>query len=427
LISGEKNHPASLSAFWEWKKFLGLACGGVRRHTSAMDHQPQAQAAVHGWLRARQGEMLALLEALVNSDSPSRDRTAVDQTGTLLKQFFEAHGVHVETEPHPEFGEAIHATLPDPAGRNVKPVVLLGHRDTVFPPGEAGRRPFRIEGTRAYGPGVADMKAGLVINAFVLAGFQATGEQPGPLAALITSDEEIASPSSRPVIERVARNARVVLNGEPGRASGNVVSGRKGSVFMRFTVAGRAAHSGGNFVEGRSAIGELAHKVIALHALTDLERGITVNVGTVSGGQGVNTVAPHATGEIDLRYVRAEDRAWALEQVAAIMAASTVPDTTATWEILGEFLPMEMSPDAQRLLDLYVDVSAGQGVTVGAEFTGGCADSGFAAAQGTPTLCGLGAVGGKAHTVEEYMEVPTLLARAEALAGLILRLPETGL
>ena len=276
-----------------------------------MDHNTQAQPAVIGWLQARQGDMLTLLESLVNSDSPSRDRAAVDQTGTLLKQFFEAHGIHVETEPHPEFGEAIHATLPDPSGRNVKPVVLLGHRDTVFPPGEAGRRPFRIEGTRAYGPGVADMKAGLVINAFVLAAFQATGEQPGPLAALITSDEEIASPSSRPVIERVARNARVVLNGEPGRASGNVVSGRKGSVFMRFTVTGRAAHSGGNFVEGRSAIGELAHKVIALHALTDLDRGITVNVGTISGGQGVNTVAPYATGEIDLRYVRAEDRACA--------------------------------------------------------------------------------------------------------------------
>ena len=392
-----------------------------------MDQQTPVPPAVIGWLQSKQSEMLALLETLVNSDSPSRDREAVDKTGGLLKQFFEAHGIAVETEPHSEFGEAIHATLPDPAGRNAKPIVLLGHRDTVFPPGEASRRPFRIEGDRAYGPGVADMKAGLVINAFVLAAFRATGEQPGPLAALITADEEIASPSSRLVIERVARNARAVLNGEPGRASGNVVSGRKGSVFMRFSVTGRAAHSGGNFVEGRSAIGELAHKIVALHALTDLDRGITVNVGTITGGQTVNTVAPFAAGEIDLRYVHAADRAWALEQVAAIMDTATVPDTKGAWEIAGEFLPMEMSPESQHLLDLYVDVSAGQGVQVGAEFTGGCADSGFAAAQGAPTLCGLGAVGGKAHTVEEYMEVPTLLTRAQALAGLILRLPEIGL
>jgi glutamate carboxypeptidase len=390
-----------------------------------MDHVTQPP--VLAWLQSHEPAMLALLERLVNSDSPSRDRAAVDQTGELLKSFFAEHGIATQTDPHPEFGEAIHASLPDPAGRNAKPILLLGHRDTVFPPGEASRRPFRVENGRAYGPGVADMKAGLVINAFVLAAFKATGGQPGPLAALITSDEEIASPSSRPIIERVARESRIVLNGEPGRASGNVVSGRKGSVFARFTVTGRAAHSGGNFTEGRSAIGELAHKVIALHALTDLERGITVNVGTVTGGQTVNTVAPSAAGEIDLRYVRTADRAWALERIAAIMDSSTVPDTTAAWEIAGEFLPMELSADSQRLLDLYVDVSAAQGVTVAGEFTGGCADSGFTAAQGTPTLCGLGAVGGKAHTLDEYMEVPTLLRRAQAIAGLILRLDETGL
>ena len=176
-----------------------------------MDNPPPPRPAVLDWLQAHECEMLAFLERLVNSDSPSRHRIAVDQTGDLLKQFFADHHIAVEVEPHPEFGEAIHATLPDPAGRNAKPILLLGHRDTVFPPGEAGRRPFRIEGGQAFSPGVADMKAGLVINAFVLAAFHATGEQPGPLAALITSDEEVASPSSRPIIERAARGARVVL------------------------------------------------------------------------------------------------------------------------------------------------------------------------------------------------------------------------
>ncbi|WP_158742678.1 M20 family metallopeptidase [Acidisphaera sp. L21] len=386
-----------------------------------------APPAVLGWLQARQGEMLTLLETLVNSDSPSRDKAGVDATGEILKRFFAAHDIPVEIEGHEIYGEAIHASVPQAGANDTRPILLMGHRDTVFPPGEAGRRPFKIEGDRAYGPGVADMKAGLVINAFVMAAFKAVGGHPGPLAALITSDEEIASPSSRPIIERVGRESRVVLNGEPGRASGNIVSGRKGSVFMRFAVAGRAAHSGGNFIEGRSAIGELAHKIVALHALTDLEHGITVNVGLVAGGQTVNTVAPSATGEIDLRYVHAADRAFALEKIGAIMDHSTVADTTATWEILGEFLPMEMTPDAQKLMDLYVEVSGEQGFTVGGEFTGGCADSGFTAAQGTPTLCGLGAVGGKAHTVDEYMEVPTLLTRAQALAALIARLGETGL
>lgn len=391
-----------------------------------MDNTTETPA-VLGWLQAREGEMLALLETLVNSDSPSRDKAAVDATGEILKRFFAEHDVPTSTEPDATYGEAIHASVAQAEANDARPILLMGHRDTVFPPGEASRRPFKIENGRAYGPGVADMKAGLVINAFVMAAFHATGGHPGPLAALITSDEEIASPFSREVIERTARQSRVVLNGEPGRASGNVVTSRKGGVFMRFQVTGRAAHSGGNFTEGRSAIGELAYKVLALHALTDLGRGITVNVGLVSGGQTVNTVAPHATGEIDLRYLRAPDRAWALERIGAIIDTNTVPDTTATWEILGEFLPVEVTPESQKLLDLYVDVSAGQGVAVGGEFTGGCADSGFAAAQGTPTLCGLGAVGGNAHTPEEYMEVPTLLARAKALAALITRLGETGL
>jgi glutamate carboxypeptidase len=386
-----------------------------------------ANSAVSNWLSAREGEMLALLEALVNSDSPSREKPAVDATGEILKHFFALHGIPVSTEADATYGEAIHATVEKAGTNETRPILLMGHRDTVFPHGEAGRRPFRIENGRAYGPGGADMKAGLVMNVFVLAAFHATGAHPTPLAALITSDEEIASPSSRPIIEREARNSRVVLNSEPGRVNGNVVSGRKGGAFMRFAVTGRAAHSGANFTEGRSAIGELAHKIVALHALTDVDRGITVNVGLVDGGQTVNTVAPLATGEIDLRYVRAADRAWTMERIGTIINSHTVPDTSATLEILGEFLPMEMSPESRHLLDLYVDVSATLGASVAGEFTGGCADSGFAAAQGTPTLCGLGPVGGKAHTPEEYMEVPTLLGRAQALAGLISRLGETGL
>ena len=234
------------------------------------------------------------------------------------------------------------------------------------------------------------MKSGLVINAFVLAAFHAVGGHPGPLAALITADEEIASPSSRPIIEQAARGARVVLNGEPGRPSGNVVNGRKGCVFIRFSIAGLAAHSGGNFFEGRSAIGELAHKIIALHALTDAERGVTVNVGLAVGGQSVNTVAPNASGEIDLRYVHPADRARALEQIGAILERPVIAGTQASWQIAGEFCPMEMTPQSRRLLEFYCSVSAGQGVEVGGEFTGGCADSGLPRRRARLRCAGLG-------------------------------------
>ncbi len=161
----------------------------------------------------------------------------------------------------------------------------MGHRDTVFPDGEAARRPFSVRDGIAYGPGVADMKAGLVMNCFILAAFAKFGGAPAPLVGLFTGDEEIGSPEGRAVIETEARRARVVFNSEPGRVSGNVVTGRKGGVFMSFHITGKAAHSGANFSDGISAIEELAGKIQAIHALTDLERGITLNVGLVSGGR----------------------------------------------------------------------------------------------------------------------------------------------
>jgi glutamate carboxypeptidase len=383
------------------------------------------EAEITEWLAAQQEAMLSLLGDAVNIDSGSYDKAGVDAVGDLFINFFAQNELLTSREPHDQFGDAIHVRLDD-TRPNEKPVVLMGHRDTVFPKGEAGRRPFRIENGRAYGPGVVDMKGGLVINAFVLAAFKRFGGAPAPLAGLITSDEEIASPSSRPVIERVARQARCVLNSEPGRPSGSVVTGRKGGVFLVFEVTGKAAHSGANFEKGVSAIGELAHKVVAMHGLTDLARGITVNVGIVKGGQSVNTTAPHAEGQIDLRYVKPEDRARALAALQAIVDKSYVPGTTAKLEIRGEFLPLTSTAEAEQLFATYQGAASDAGLTVGGEFTGGCADSGFTAAVGCPTLCGTGPVGANAHTPEEFLEVATLVPRAQAMALAIMRLPPEG-
>ena len=260
------------------------------------------EAQLTDWLSAQKYAMLELIGELVNIDSGSYDKAGVEAVGRRLVRFFEENGLIVAIEPHETFAPAIHVRL-DATRSNEKPIVLMGHRDTVFPKGEAVRRPFRVENGRAYGPGVSDMKAGLVMNAFVLAAVKRFGGAPAPVVGLITSDEEIASPSSRPIIERVARAARCLFNAEPGRPSGNIVTGRKGGVFLRFEVFGRAAHSGGAFEKGISAIGELAHKVVAMHKVTDMARGVTVNVGIVAGGRSVNTTAPHAEGQIDLRYV----------------------------------------------------------------------------------------------------------------------------
>jgi glutamate carboxypeptidase len=387
-----------------------------------MSKLAQQEAKITEWLASQKEAMLALLTEVVNMDSGSYDKAGVDAVGKRFVRFFEEQGLLATLEAHETFGNAIHIRLDDKP-TNERPIVLMGHRDTVFPKGEAGRRPFRIEGSRAYGPGVCDMKAGLVMNAFVLAAFKRFGGAPAPLAGLITSDEEIASPSSRPIIERVGREARCVLNSEPGRPSGNVVTARKGGVFLAFEITGKAAHSGGNFDKGISAIGEMAHKIVAMHELTDQPRGITVNVGLVKGGQSVNTTAPSAEGQIDLRYVKPEQRSAMLAALQKIIDTPTVPGTTARLEIKGEFLPVTQTPQGEELFSCYQAAAADAGLKVAGEFTGGCADSGFTAAVGCPTLCGVGPVGGSAHTPEEYLEVDSVVPRAQAMALAILRLP----
>ncbi|RKK05912.1 M20/M25/M40 family metallo-hydrolase [Pseudoroseomonas wenyumeiae] len=379
------------------------------------------------WLAGQQDAMLAELEAMVNIDGCSYDKAGVDAVGEQVCAFLTRHGVPVDVLPQQKHGDCLRATVESSEGAGTgnarRNIVLMGHRDTVFPKGEPQRRPFRVENGIAYGPGVADMKAGIVMNMFVLAAFQKFGGAPGPVVGLFTGDEEIGSPEGRPVIETEARAARVVFNSEPGRPTGNVVTGRKGGVFSVLDITGKAAHSGANFEAGISAIEELARKVQALHALTDLKRGITLNVGLVSGGQSVNTVAPSAQAQIDLRYVDPADRDELMAAIHDITARSYVPGTSATLTIRGEFVPLKQNPGTDAVFKLYQQVA---GFKTDGEFAGGCADSGFTALMGAPTLCAVGPVGGKAHSPEEYLEVSSLVPRAQAVARAILKLDEAG-
>ena len=257
------------------------------------------------WLEGQHENMLALLEEIVNIDSNSFDKPGVARVFRRLEAFFASHGITIESHKADGIEAAISVTVN--AGSKVgRPVLLMGHCDTVFPAGEVARRPFRIQDGRAYGPGVADMKSGIVMNAFIVAAV-ARSQQPLPeLTALFTCDEEIGSPLSKEFIIAFAKKAGFVFNAEPGRPSGNVVTGRKGGVFFNMEIEGKAAHSGANFAEGVSAISEMAHKIIALDELTDLENGVTVNVGLASGGLSVNTAAPSAKAGIDLRIFNLE-------------------------------------------------------------------------------------------------------------------------
>lgn len=388
-----------------------------------------AEVAITNWLATQQEAMVALLREMVDIDSGSYNKPGIDSVGAVVQRFLRHHNIPIETIAQPHHGDCLRAAVPwdGPAGNAGGNVVLMGHRDTVFPDGEATRRPFTIHDGIAYGPGVADMKAGLVMNCFVLAAFAKFGGAPAPLVGLFTGDEEIGSPEGRAVIEAEARRARVVFNSEPGRVSGNVVTGRKGGVFMQFRVTGKAAHSGGAFTDGISAIEELARKVQAIHALTDLARGITLNVGLVRGGQSVNTVAPWAEGEIDLRYIEPADRDEVMARIATIIEQSFVPGTKTELTIRGEFLPLVQTAAAKRLFEIYVNSAVDSGFKTDGEFAGGCADSGFTAGVGTPTICAVGPVGGKAHSPDEFLYLDSLVPRAQACARAIARLENSGL
>ncbi|WP_224405531.1 M20 family metallopeptidase [Afifella sp. IM 167] len=365
--------------------------------------------------------MLELLEKLVNIDSGSYDKAGIDAVGDVLRDFLESAGLECTVTPLEKHGDIIRATIPQ-SGAGNRNILLMGHRDTVFADGEAGRRPFKVENGRAYGPGVADMKSGLVMNSFVAAAFARFGGAPMPLVALFTGDEEIGSPASAPLIMQEASQARVVFNSEPGRANGNVVKARRGCIFVRIEVKGKAAHSGVNFEDGASAVEELAHKIVALRQLTDLERDMSVNVGLVSGGQSVNTTAPQATASLDIRYFNPDDRAPLMEAIEKIVAQTSVPGTSARMEIYGEFPPLYGSDDSEELLATYRAASQRLGIELDGELTKGAADSGFASAAGAATICGLGPVGGRYHSDEEYMEVDSMVARAKTLALAILSL-----
>ena len=388
-----------------------------------MSAPAETETLVLDWLASQQDAMLDLVRALVDIDSGSYDKDGVDAVGARLRAFLAAHDVGSSVIANDRFGDAIRAQVDNVAGRAANaPVLLLGHRDTVFPAGEAGRRPFYMVDGRGLGPGCCDMKAGVVINAFVLAALARFAAAPSPVTALFTADEEIGSPSSKALIKETARTARAVFNSEPGRPGGGIVTGRKGGKFMRIEVIGKAAHAGNNLADGISAIEELARKIVKLHALTELPNGISCNVGTIAGGQTVNTVAPHAAAELDLRFIHPQEGERALAAIEAIVAEANVSGSRASLEITGEFEPLVASDASRRLFEHYAACARSLGQTVEGVFAGGCADSGFAAGVGAPTICAVGPIGGRAHTPEEYLEVDSIVPRAQALALAIMRL-----
>ena len=374
------------------------------------------------WLASQQAEMIECLKTLVDIDSNSYDKAGTDAVADVIVEWLEADGIDVTRTPRPESGDILEARLEgDGSDASAGHVLMMGHRDTVFPTGTVAERGFTREGDIGYGPGVADMKAGLVLNIFVLRALKRLAPLPFPVRALFTADEEIGSRDGTAFIREAASGARAVLNAEPGRISGNVVTGRKGGAAFQIEVTGVAAHSGVSHADGASAIETLARKIIKLHALTDYDSGVTTNVGLIEGGVSRNTVAPLATAQLDTRFVTNQQRVELLAAIEAIIAEEEVPGTQATIRQTSGFLPMEPAM-SEALFARYRAQAEKLGFSVEGEFTGGCSDAGTTASLGIPTLCGTGPVGAKMHTDDEYCRLETFVPRAQAVAATILEL-----
>lgn len=375
--------------------------------------------------RAMREEYLRDLRRIVDMDSPTDNKTGVDAVGQVVRGWLEAAGATVETFPQSERGDHYRATWQGALGS--PNVVLVGHIDTVFATGSAAVRPFTIDGNRATGCGVSDMKSGILAGIYAMRILRDLNVPVPTVRYVVNSDEEVGSQTSRALIEETARSADAAYILEPGRAVGPgcVVTTRKGIGLYNMRVTGKAAHAGGEPWRGRSAILEMAHKIVALHGLTSPNlsagntAGVTVNVGVVRGGTRRNVVAAECIAEIDLRVPSAAAVIEVEEKMREIAATATVRGTTG--ELSGGINrpPMETTPAQSRLLAIAEDILAGYDIPVEPIGTGGGSDGNFTAAIGTPTLDALGPMGGGAHSPEEYLDLTTLPERIALVASLI--------
>jgi glutamate carboxypeptidase len=277
---------------------------------------------------ARTPDMLALLKRLVETESPSHEKAAVDRVGAIVADECRRLGAQVEIHPRVTAGDLVEARW----GSGMGGFLLLSHMDTVFPLGTLGKMPFYVKDGKAFGPGVSDMKGGIVVALTSLAAARATGSLSRPITALFTSDEETGSAASRALIEKLAAHAALVLVLEPAMLDGSLKTWRKGVAEFTVRVHGRAAHAGGDHEKGRNAIEEMAHQVLAIQKMTDYSRGTTLNVGVIHGGIASNVVPEEAVIEVDLRVLQPGE---AGRITAAMQTLSPVLDGT-TLEVTGE-------------------------------------------------------------------------------------------
>jgi glutamate carboxypeptidase len=354
------------------------------------------------------------LRELVEQESPSEDRSGVNAAAALIEYWAQPLGARIKRHRQREFGDVLELRF-GPSRSSRKPVLLLGHLDTVWPIGTLKRMPWREADGRYWGPGVLDMKAGVVM---ALAALRVLHEIKAnrPVILLLNSDEEVGSPISRPITERLALQSSAVCVLEPAQGLAYKTA-RKGVGQYHLQVTGVGAHSGVDFERGHSAVLELAKLVQTISNFTNLARKLTVNCGVIAGGTRSNVVASSAYAEVDVRIAKASDAAY----VERLFRSLKVSDPKCKLTITGGINrpPMERKPGTIALFKKARSLAAELGFTLEEAATGGGSDGNFTAALGVPTLDGMGAVGEGAHAAHESVLIEHLVPRTALLAAMI--------
>ena len=380
---------------------------------------PSAELATRlRYVEERREQIIQTIRQLVEIESPSDNKEAVDRLGSLLAGRFEGLGGHAKFHRTQSFGD--HLQVDFAGNKSGKPVMLLGHLDTVYPTGTLSTMPFRLADGRLWGPGSFDMKSGI---AFMLHAIEALrtwhgDELPRPVTILLVSDEEISSDTSRHITENLARKSAAVLVLEPAHGpKGAVKTARKGVGEYVLKVIGKAAHSGLDFEKGQSAIIELSRQILEISKLVDLKKGITLNVGTVQGGTRSNVIPAEASAVLDVRVARAKDAAVIERKLRSLKPFNR----KCKLEIKGGVNrpPMERTAGVVSLYQKASEIAMQLGWKLEEAAVGGGSDGNFTAGLGIPTLDGLGAVGEGAHATHESILISELPRRTALIAELI--------
>jgi glutamate carboxypeptidase len=365
--------------------------------------------------RRQQPALLRLIQSLVRAESPSDDKAAVDACGALVTARAAAAGGRVKLHRQRAFGDVIEARF-GPRRKGNRPVLLLGHIDTVWPVGTLKAMPCRIGDGRLWGPGTLDMKAGVAMTLTAIEMLAEADLLDGEIVLLLNSEEEIGSPVSRPITESLAQDCSSVLVLEPAQGLA-CKTARKGTGNWRIDIRGVAAHAGVDFEKGASALRELGHVIEKVSGWTDLARGLTVSVGLAGGGSKTNVIPAQAWAEVDVRIARKADGPRIERKFASLKAADKRCSLVVTGGINRP--PMERSRGTVALYRKARQLAAELGFMLEEASTGGASDGNFTAALGVPTLDGLGAVGEGAHATHESILLEHLAPRTALMAAML--------